>query len=49
MHAFKVLACVLAFVATMALFSGTAKTSWVFWAEMFMFVSVYSTVLLAIL
>lgn len=49
MHALKVLGCVFAFIMTMALFSGTAKTSAIFWLEMFMFLSVYSTVLLAIL
>lgn len=49
MHSLKVLACVMAFVATMALFSGTAKSCWLFWAEMFMFVSVYATILLTIL
>ena len=49
MHAYKVLACVLAFIATMALFSGTARDCVIFWAEMFMLVSVYATVLLAIL
>lgn len=49
MHAFKVLACVLAFIVTMALFSGTARDCAIFWAEMFMFISVYATVLLTIL
>lgn len=49
MHAFKVLACTFAFVMTMALFSGTAKPCWLFWVELFMFLSVYVTVLLTIL
>ena len=49
MHALKVIACSFAFVMTMALFSGSARTCPVFWAEMFMFLSVYTTVLLAIL
>ena len=49
MRSLKVLACVMAFIATMALFSGTAKSCWLFWAEMFMFVSVYATILLTIL
>lgn len=48
MHAFKILACVAAFVVTMALFSGTARSSAVFWSEMFMFISVYTSVLLAL-
>jgi len=48
MHASKVMACTLAFVVTMALFSGTARTCPVFWAELFALLSVYITVLLAI-
>lgn len=49
MHAAKWLGGVAVFVATMALASGTAKESAVFWTEMVMFLSVYLVVLLAVL
>ena len=49
MHAYKALAIAMAFTAAMALFSGTARTSAVFWGEMLMFLSVYLTVFFALL
>ena len=48
-HTLKVLAIVVAFVFTLAMFSGSAKSCSVFWGEMIMFLSVYISVLLAIL
>lgn len=48
MHAIKVVAVVAIFYMTIALLTGTWKTSYIFWIEMWLFVSVYVTVLLAI-
>lgn len=49
MHAGRILLSVAAFVAALALFSGSAKRSAVFWVELHMFLSVYLTLLLALL
>lgn len=48
MHAIKVVSVVAIFYMTIALLTGTWKTSYIFWIEMWLFVSVYVTVLLAI-
>lgn len=48
MHALKVVAVIGIFYLTIALLTGTMKTSMVFWLEMWLFVSVYVTVLLAL-
>lgn len=48
MQAMKVVAIVGVFYMTIALLTGTAKKSYVFWVEMWLFVSVYATVLLAL-
>ena len=48
MHVIKVVAVVAIFYMTIALLTGTWKTSYIFWIEMWLFVSVYVTVLLAI-
>lgn len=45
-HAYMVFGIVSVFCATIALLTGTAKSSFVFWAEMDMFVSVYAVVLM---
>lgn len=48
-NAWKLLAGVLVFILTLALLTGTMKSSVVFWGEMILFISVYLVVLLAIL
>lgn len=48
MDALFVFTLVLVFVATLALLTGTEKTSAIFWAEMVMFISVYLVVLLSL-
>ena len=48
MRVIKVVAVVAIFYMTIALLTGTWKTSYIFWIEMWLFVSVYVTVLLAI-
>ena len=48
MHAGKLVGGVIVFVLTMALMTGTFKTSAVFWTEMVLFLSVYLAVMLAI-
>lgn len=48
MHAIKVVAVIAIFYMTIALLTGTWKTSYIFWIEMWLFVSAYVTVLLAI-
>ena len=48
MHAIKVVAVIAIFYMTIALLTGTWKTSYIFWIEMWLFVSTYVTVLLAI-
>lgn len=47
--AWKLVAGVTVFVLTLALLTGTAKTSLIFWLEMVMFLSVYIAVLVAVL
>jgi len=47
MDAWRLLAIVGTFVLTLALFSGSLRSSAVFWGEMMMFLSVFLTVLLA--
>lgn len=49
MHAAKVVAIIGIFYLTIALLTGTYKTSAVFWLEMWLFVSTYLIVLMAIL
>ena len=49
MHAIKVVAIIGIFYMTIALLTGTYKTSVVFWIEMWLFVSTYLIVLMAIL
>ena len=49
MRGFGILCGVAAFVLTLALLSGTQRSSAVFWTEMLMFASVYLAVLLAVL
>jgi hypothetical protein len=48
MNAIKVVAVIAIFYMTIALLTGTWKTSYIFWIEMWLFVSTYVTVLLAI-
>lgn len=49
MHAVKAVAIIGIFYLTIALLTGTYKTSAVFWIEMWLFVSTYLIVLMAIL
>lgn len=46
MHAYWVFGIVFIFFVTMAMLTGTIRTSWVFWAEMIMFMSVYLVILM---
>lgn len=48
MHALKIIAISAVLFLTTALFTGTVKSSAVFWLEMWLFVSTYLTVLFAI-
>lgn len=48
MHTMKIFAIVTAFILTLAMFSGSLRTSTVFWLEMIMFLSVYVTALLMV-
>ena len=47
MKAWRLLGIVGTFILTLALFSGSLRTSAIFWVEMLMFLSVFLTVLLA--
>lgn len=48
MNALRVMLGVAVFISALALFSGTAKRSAVFWIEMYAFLSVYITLFLAL-
>lgn len=49
MHALKIVIGTAIFVLALALFTGTLKSSDVFWLEMYMFLSVYVVILFAII